>query len=74
MASLAAAYAYGIISNHPFRDGNKRVGFLTAVIFLNLNGRDLVVEEADVVATIVAAAAGHVSEGQLAKWIRRHMT
>ncbi|MFC1639524.1 type II toxin-antitoxin system death-on-curing family toxin [Gemmatimonadota bacterium] len=70
LASLAAAYGFGIAKNHPYRDGNKRVAFLTMVVFLGLNGFDLVAEEADVVTTMLNAAAGHCSEAELARWIR----
>jgi len=72
IAGLAAAYAYGIVQNHPFRDGNKRVGFLAMVVFLGLNGYDFDATDEDVIAVIMATAAGEVSEGQLAKWIREH--
>ena len=73
LASLAAAYGYGLIRDHPFRDGNKRVGFLTMLVFLGLNGYDFDAEETDVVTTILAVAAGRCSEAQLARWVRRHM-
>jgi death-on-curing protein len=72
IASLAAAYGYGIVKNHPYRDGNKRVAFLTMVVFLGLNGLDLVAEEADVVTIMLTAAAGQCTEAELAKWIRSH--
>jgi death-on-curing protein len=36
--AMAAAYATGVIKNHPFLDGNKRIGFMTAHIFLGANG------------------------------------
>jgi hypothetical protein len=39
LATLAAAYMYGLCRNHAFRDGNKRVSFLSAVVFLELNGQ-----------------------------------
>jgi death-on-curing protein len=70
---LAAAYGYGIVKNHPYRDGNKRVAFLTMIVFLGLNGFDLVADEADVVTAMLTAAAGHCSETELAKWVRRHI-
>ncbi len=73
LATLAAAYAFGLARDHPFHDGNKRIAFLTAVVFLGLNGYDLDVTDEDVVAHIVALAAGRLSEGKLAAWIRRHM-
>jgi len=70
---LAAAYGYGIVKNHPYRDGNKRVAFLTMVVFLGLNGFDVVADEADVVTAMLAAAAGHCSEAELARWVRSHI-
>lgn len=70
LSTLAAAYAFGISSNHPFRDGNKRAAFLTAVIFLGLNGLDLIAPEKEVVGTMLALAAGELSEPDLAGWIR----
>ncbi len=41
MASLAAAYAYGIVKNHPFMDGNKRTAYVVMRTFLKLNGYDI---------------------------------
>lgn len=73
MATLAAAYAFGLARDHPFQDGNKRTAFLTAVVFLGLNGYDLEVRDEDVIAHIVALASGRLSEARLAAWIRRHM-
>jgi death-on-curing protein len=49
LARLAADYAFGICSNHPFRDGNKRTAFLAAVIFLGLNGLDFVASQDEVI-------------------------
>ena len=73
LATLAAAYAFGLARDHPFQDGNKRIAFVTAVVFLGLNGYDLEVSDEDVVANIVALAAGRLSEAKLAAWIRRNM-
>lgn len=70
--SLAAAYAFGLVKNHPYRDGNKRIGFLAMVTFLGINGHELDATDADVVAEMVALADGTVSEDELAEWIRRH--
>jgi death-on-curing protein len=69
---LAAAYAFGLVQNHPYRDGNKRIGFLAMVTFLGVNGHDFTATEADVVAEILALADGSVSEQALADWIRQH--
>lgn len=70
---LAAAYAFGICANHPFRDGNKRVAFLAAVVFLGLNGLDLVVSESEVVENMRALASNELNEESLAGWIRLHV-
>jgi death-on-curing protein len=69
---LAAAYAFGLVTNHPYRDGNKRIGFLAMVTFLGVNGHDFSASEAEVVAEFLDLADGHVSEDALADWIRHH--
>jgi death on curing protein len=69
---LAAAYAVGVVRNHPYRDGNKRIGFLAMVTFLGINGYAFEATDTDVVTQFVALAAGDVSEAQLADWIRNH--
>lgn len=71
---LAAAYAVGLVKNHPYRDGNKRIGFLAMVTFLGLNGYELDTTDAEIIAEIVALADGHESEDALADWIRREST
>ena len=69
---LAAAYAFGLVRNHPYRDGNKRIGFLAMVTFLGINGYAFEATDADVVTQFVSLAARDVSEDQLADWIRNH--
>jgi death-on-curing protein len=69
---LAAAYAFGLVKNHPYRDGNKRVGFLAMVTFLGLNGHEITATDAEVVAEILTLADGTVSEEALAGWSRQH--
>lgn len=71
-AMCAAAYAHGLVKNHPYRDGNKRTGFLAMVTFLGLNRHEFDATEAHVVAEILGLAEGSVSEEMLADWIRRH--
>ena len=70
LTGLAAAYAFGICANHPFRDGNKRVAFLAAVIFLGLNGLDLIASEKEVVDKMLALASNEIDEEGVAAWIR----
>jgi len=73
LPSLAAAYAFGFVKNHPYRDGNRRIGFLALVTFLGVNGVEFDAPEADVVAIVVSLADGTTSESGLAEWIRGHV-
>ncbi len=73
-AELAASYAYGISRNHPFLDGNKRTAFVTAVLFLRLNGYNLVASDMEKVLKMLDVAAGDISEESFAEWIRQHAT
>jgi death-on-curing protein len=73
LATLAAAYAFGLVTNHGYRDGNKRVAFLTAYVFLGLNGWDLIASETEVVAVMLALADRRMSEAEFAEWIRSHV-
>ena len=70
LATLAAAYAFGLAKNHGFVDGNKRAAFMAAYVFLGLNGQDLEAAEPDVVTTMERVADGRVTEAGLAEWIR----
>lgn len=72
LASLAAAYAYGIAQNHPFVDGNKRTSLIVARLFLLLNGINLVATQEEKYSTFLALAAGELSEEALANWMREH--
>lgn len=73
-AKLAAAYVYGISRNHPFIDGNKRVAFVVAVLFLHLNGYKLTAADSDCVITMLSVASGKVSEDTLAEWFQKNIT
>ncbi len=70
LASLAAAYGYGLARDHPFRDGNKRAAFVTLAVFLGLNGWMLEATDVDVVTVMLGVADGSVTEAGLAKWVR----
>ena len=73
LASLAAAYAYGIARNHPFVDGNKRTALVAARTFLILNGVDLEATQDDKVLIFLNLAEGAISEEELADWIRKRI-
>ena len=70
LATLAAAYAFGLAKNHGYLDGNKRVAFMAAYVFLGLNGKELEADEPDVATTIDRLAAGRLTEAALADWFR----
>ncbi len=72
LCTLAAAYALGIVRNHPFIDGNKRTAFLTAYVFLRLNGRTLTASEAEAAEIMMETAAGNVSDQTFAEWLRHN--
>jgi death-on-curing protein len=72
-AALAAAYGFGLARNHPFVDGNKRTAFVAVELFLALNGWDLVADDAQCVMTMLALAAGDLSEEEFAQWLREHL-
>ncbi len=69
---LAAAYAFGLVKNHPFIDGNKRIGFAAAILFLELNCHVFHATEVDVVLRTLALAAGEMDEKDYAKWIEQN--
>ncbi len=73
LAALTAAYGWGLVTSHPYRDGNKRTAFMAMAIFLGLNGCDLDATQEEVVTTMLAAAAGRVTEAELAQWVRTHL-
>jgi len=70
LSELAAACGHGLAASHPFHDGDKRIAFVTMAVFLELNGVELAATEAEVVAVMLALAAGELGEDALAKWLR----
>ena len=67
---LAAAYAFGIASNHAFNDGNKRTAWGCCVLFLKANGCSLRAATPDVVEQIIAVVERRVDEVTFAAWLR----
>jgi death on curing protein len=70
VVDLAAAYAFGIVRNHPFIDGNKRTGFVIGVLFLELNGGEFTASEEDATEAVLLLAAAKLTESAFAKWMR----
>lgn len=67
---LAAAYAFGLVRNHPFLDGNKRIAFTAAIVFLESNGCHFSAAEADAALKTLALAARELDEAGYAAWLR----
>jgi len=74
MAELAASYGFGIAKNHAFVDGNKRAAFMAIGLFLSINGRRLVADQADAITTMLRVAGGEMDEEALAAWITSNAT
>lgn len=67
---LASSYAYGIIKNHPFIDGNKRSAFVVSLLFLELNGYELIASREEMVTTFLKLANSSLTEQELAIWFK----
>lgn len=68
LAQLAAAYAFGICSNHPFVDGNKRTAYVVAATFLEDHDCRVIATTDEIVETFLALASGKLLERELADW------
>ncbi|MEX2530602.1 MAG: type II toxin-antitoxin system death-on-curing family toxin [Gemmatimonadota bacterium] len=73
LATLAAAYGFGIAKNHPFLDGNKRSALMSIYTFLAINDLELEAPEPEAAAASLAVADGSWTEEELATWIRAHL-
>jgi len=71
LAAKAAALMHSIVMNHPFVDGNKRVGAMAAELFLVVNDHRLEAPDEALVDLAFAVARGEVSAEALAIWIRQ---
>ena len=72
LIDLASAYTVGIVKNHPFIDGDKRVGFVVGVLFLELNGYRFNASEADAADAVLAVAAGILDEADFTRFLREN--
>jgi len=68
---MAAAYLFHLVKNHPFLDGNKRVGAVAAIVFLALKGYDFDAPEDDLAEMMLAVARGELNKAEVAVFIRR---
>jgi len=74
LCRIAAAYGFGLVRNHPFVDGNKRIGVLAVAVFLTLNGLRFDPDEVEEVRAILDLAAGNTDEEEFAAWIAANTT
>ena len=72
IVDMAAAYAAGIVQNHPFVDGNKRTGFVVGALFLEMNGFEFTASEAEAAQAVLELAAGSIDETGFALFLRDH--
>jgi death-on-curing protein len=70
LADLAAAYAGGVVRNHPFVDGNKRTAWVVAETFIELNGFELVADDVGSYETMLALAEARIDEAAFPAWMR----
>jgi death-on-curing protein len=68
----AARLAFGLIKNHPFVDGNKRIGVLAMISFLELNGIRLICTDAELIKIGIGLADGSINEKTLLGFIVKH--
>ena len=68
----AARLCYSIINNHPFIDGNKRIGILTMLVFLNINQIIIQCQDEDIIDLGVGVASGKYDASYIIEWIILH--
>ena len=68
---MAAAYLFHLVNNHPFVDGNKRVGLVSALVFLRINGYDFEASEDELTEIVLGVACGEVNKAQVGVFIHR---
>ena len=71
--AMAAAYLFHLVTNHPFIDGNKRVGAMAAFVFLDINRYDFAAPEDAFEAQVWSIARGESSKEQLTAFFRCHV-
>ncbi|MBS0472466.1 MAG: type II toxin-antitoxin system death-on-curing family toxin [Proteobacteria bacterium] len=71
IAALAASYAFGLVRNHPFADGNKRAAFLAVGLMLAINGMELHADSVDAIRAMLALAGSEIGETEFAAWLKR---
>jgi death-on-curing protein len=74
LAAKAAALMHSLVMNHPFVDGNKRVGVMAAELFLELNGGRLMASDGELEQVTLSVARGELNAEELAIWVRQRLS
>lgn len=73
LSEMAAAYLFHLVRNHPFVDGNKRVGLMALLVFLGLNSRWLDADREELESLVRDVAAGQTGKAEVAVFVQSHM-
>lgn len=74
LAEKAAALCFSLVMNHPFVDGNKRIGHAAMDVFLVMNGFELTADVDDSESVILRLAAGELGRLLFTEWVIQHVT
>lgn len=69
---MAAAYAFHIVQNHPFIDGNKRAGAASSLVFLDINNIEITAPKGSIYDITIAVATGKCTKAEIAEFFRKH--
>lgn len=72
LQAQATRLRYGLVENHPFADGNKRIGAHAMLIFLALNGVELEYNQQELIDVILSVAAGKIDFEEFLNWVKVH--
>ena len=72
VVQMAAAYLFHLVQNHPFIDGNKRIGLEAALVFLELNGYSVEAEDEHLVELVLGVAQGQIDKPRIAEFFHTH--
>ena len=72
LQAMAAHLAFSLIKNHPFLDGNKRIGILSMMVFLDINGLPVTCTNDELISLGIGLADSSIAEPELIDWIISH--
>jgi len=72
LQAMAAHLAFSLIKNHPFLDGNKRIGILSMLVFLEINGLPVTCTDDELISIGLGLADSSFTESELIEWIISH--